>query len=151
MSYQPRGLHWEEIEADKEYYSARRTVTEADVALFAGLSGDFNPLHVDQVMMEKTPFGRRIAHGALVLSITTGLANQTGMFEGTTVAFLEQTSRWPAPTLPGDTIHVVLKAIEKKETSKPDRALVVWQVTTVNQNGVTVMEAQWKTLIKRKG
>jgi len=150
MSYQYRGLHFEECELGKEYYTARRTVTEADVALFAGLSGDFNPLHVDQVMMEKTPFGRRIAHGALVAAIATGLANQTGMFEGTTIAFLEQTTRWPAPTFPGDTLHMVLSPIEKKESSKPDRGLVVWSIRVVKHTGETVMEGQWKTLMKRR-
>lgn len=151
MGYQPRGLYWDEIELEKEYHTARRTVTEADVALFTGLSGDFNPLHTDQVFAESTPFTRRIAHGALVLAMATGLANLTGMFEGTTVAFLDQSARWPAPTFPGDTISVVLRAVEKKETSKPDRGLVVWSVAVRNQNEQNVMEGQWRTLIKRRG
>lgn len=150
MSYTPRGLYWEECELEKEYFTARRTVTEADVALFTGLSGDFNPLHVDQVLMESTPFGRRIAHGALVAAMATGLANQTGMFEDTTIAFLEQTTRWPAPTFPGDTLRTVLSPVEKRESSKADRGLVIWSVAVVNQDGKRVMEGQWKTLMKRR-
>lgn len=148
--YMPKGLLWEDWHLEQEYHTARRTVTEADVVLFAGLSGDYNPLHTDEVFMQGTPFGRRIAHGALVLAIATGLANQAGFFEGTTVAFLEQTTRWPAPTLPGDTLRLVLKPLEKKETSKPDRGLLVVSVQAVNQKDTVVLDSEWKLLIKRR-
>ncbi len=149
--YTPKGICWEDWNIDQDYYTARRTVTETDVVLFAGLSGDFNPLHTDDIFAQSTPFGKRIAHGALVYAIATGLANQSGTFEGTTVAFLEQTTKWPAPTLPGDTLRLVIRPLEKKETSKPDRGLVVFSIKVMNQKDTVVMDSQWKILVARKG
>jgi acyl dehydratase len=83
------GLYWEEFEEGKEYITRARTVTEADVVAFAGLSGDFNPLHTDAEFMRASQFGERIAHGMLVSSISTGLSSQMGWFEGTTLALME--------------------------------------------------------------
>ncbi|MFI5266795.1 MAG: MaoC/PaaZ C-terminal domain-containing protein, partial [Chloroflexota bacterium] len=91
------GLFFEEFEEDKEYVTRARTVTEADVVAFAGLSGDYNPLHTDAELMKSSQFGGRIAHGMLVSSIGTGLSSQMGWFEGTTVALLEVTFRFKGP------------------------------------------------------
>ena len=98
-----------------EFYTASRTITEADVVNFAGLSGDYNPLHTDEEWARKnTPFETRIAHGVLIQSIATGLANQLGIFEGSTIAVIEMTSRFVGAVKFGDTIHTVLKVAEKK-------------------------------------
>ena len=77
--YQFRGLYLEEFEVGKEYFSPARTITEADVTNFAGLSGDFNPLHTDEEFAKQNLFGTRIAHGALGFIISTGLSNQMGI------------------------------------------------------------------------
>ena len=92
-----RGKLFSEFEIGQTFTSGRRTITEADVVMFAGLSGDYNPLHTDKVFAEKTPFKQRIAHGMLVASISTGLAQTLGVFEGTTLALMEQTFQYKAP------------------------------------------------------
>ena len=83
-----RGTYFSEFEVGQDFVSGGRTVTEADVVAFAGLSGDYNPLHIDKSFAEKTPFGKRIAHGMLSVSISTGLGQTLGIFEGTTMALM---------------------------------------------------------------
>jgi acyl dehydratase len=93
----------------------------------------------------------RIAHGMLVLSMATGLANQLGLFEGTTLALLGMDRiRWTAPVRLGDTVHAELRVKERKESSKPDRGVLVTEVTVKNQRGEAVMVAEWTTLMARK-
>src|SRR4030065_615077 len=89
-----RGLTFDEFEIGAQYCSQRRTVTEADVVSFAGLSGDFNPLHTDAEFGRQTPFGERIAHGMLIVAIATGMANWTGICEATSLALVEQLIRY---------------------------------------------------------
>jgi acyl dehydratase len=151
MAYTPRGRYWDAFEEGETFTTAARTVTEAAVDAFAGLSGDFNPLHTDEEAARQTPMKGRIAHGMLVLSVATGLANQLGLFEGTTLALLGMDRiRWTAPVRPGDTIHVVLAIRQKKESSKPDRGVLVTEATVVNQRGEPVMTADWTTLMARQ-
>lgn len=151
MGYKLRGLTFEEFEDGAVYTTASRTVTEADVVAFAGLSGDFNPLHTDETFAASTPFGTRIAHGALALAIATGLANQLGIFEGTTIALLEMQTRFTGPVRFGDTIRMEMKAVEKKETSKADRGLVGFETVVRNQRDEAVLEGRWTLLMRRNG
>jgi len=149
MTYKPRGRTFDQFELGEIIVTAGRTITEADVVNFAGLAGDFNPLHTDEEFAKKTPFGTRIAHGMLVASIATGLANQLGVFEGTTLALLEQTLHYKGAGLPGDTIHLELRVAEKKETSKPDRGVITFDTTVKNQRDEAVIEGQWVLLLRR--
>src|SRR5688500_16240991 len=126
MSDAPKGTFFEGFEAGASYTTASRTVTEADIVNCAGLSGAFNPLHTDETFARTTPLGTRIAHGMLSASIATGLANQSGLFEGTTIALLQQTIKYQGATKPGDTIRLELTVQEKKETKKPDRGVVTF-------------------------
>ena len=144
------GLYFEEFEEGKDYVTRARTVTEADVVAFAGLSGDFNPLHTDAEFMKASPFGERIAHGMLVSSISTGLSSQMGWFEGTTLALLEVTFRFKAPVKLGDTVHLVIKVKDKKPTSKPDRGILLMEANVLNQRDETVIEGEWTTMMRRK-
>ena len=82
-------LYFEDMAVGNSWTTAARTVTEADVVNFAGVSGDFNWIHIDAEATKQTPFGGRIAHGLLVLSMVTGLRMQSGLFTGTILAFLE--------------------------------------------------------------
>ncbi len=88
-----RGLYFEEFEIGQQIVSMGRTITESDIGLFAGLSGDFNQLHTDEEYAKNSLFGRRVAHGMLILAIASGLAMRTGILEGTTLAFRE-ISEW---------------------------------------------------------
>jgi acyl dehydratase len=145
------GLYFEDFEAGIEYASRSRTVTEADVVSFAGLSGDFNPLHTDAEFAKSSPFGERIAHGMLVVSMATGLINQMGWFDGTTLALLEITARFVGPVKFGDTVYALLTLKEKRESSKPDRGVVIMDLKVLNQRQEAVIEGQQTTLMKRKG
>jgi len=146
-----RGLTFEQFNIGDTFASQGRTVTEADVVTFAGLSGDFNPLHTNAVLAATTPAGQRIAHGMLIAAIATGMANWTGIFEGTTLALMEQTLRYKGMVKFGDTVHLEMKVADKKETSKPDRGIVVFDVHVLNQDEQMVIEGPWTLLMRRKG
>ncbi|MBI4771802.1 MAG: MaoC family dehydratase N-terminal domain-containing protein [Chloroflexi bacterium] len=149
MSGPARGLTFDQFNLGDTFASQARTVTEADVVGFAGLSGDFNPLHTDAEFMKASPFGERIAHGMLVAAMATGMANWTGVFEGTTLALMEQVIRYKGAVKFGDTIHLELTVVEKKETSKPDRGVVIMGTRVLNQHGQAVIEGQWTLMMKR--
>jgi len=145
-----RGLTFDEFEIGDQYSSQSRTVTEADVVAFAGLSGDFNPLHTDEEFGKATQFGGRIAHGMLVVAMATGMSNWTGVFEGTTIALMEQLIRYKNIVRFGDTIHLVLEVIDKTETSRPDRGVVRFAARVHNQRDEVVVDGEW-TLLMRRG
>lgn len=145
-----RGLTFDQFKVGDTFLSPRRTITEADVVIFAGLSGDYNPLHTDAEFARATPFGERIAHGMLVAAVGSGLGNQMGVFEGTTLALLEQVIRYKGAVKLGDTVRLELAVKEKRESSKPDRGIVLFDAPVVNQRGETVIDMQWTILIKRE-
>ena len=146
----PKGMFFSEYEIGQKFTTGRRTVTEADVVAFAGLSGDFNPLHTDAVFAAQTPFGQRIAHGMLVVSISTGLSQTLGIFEGTTIGLLEQSFAYKAPTLFGDTIHLEMEVSQVKPTSKPGRGIVTFQARIIKQDGTIVNDGLWKVMFADK-
>jgi acyl dehydratase len=145
------GLYWEEWQIGAEFESAARTVTESDIVAFAGLSGDYNPLHIDEEFCKKTIFGTRIAHGPLVYSIAAGLLFQLHLYDDTLIAFLGfENLKFTKPVKPGDTIRARIKVLDKRESSKPDRGVMKRQLNVVNQRGEVVQEAEQLFLLKRK-
>jgi len=125
-------------------------VTEADIVNFAGLSGDFIELHMSEAYAAQGPFGKRIAHGALVFSISTGLTVQTVKIDDTVIAFYGMDRlRFTRPVFIGDTIHVVKKVIAKKPKGT-DRGVVTFETTVLNQNGETVLVYTDKLLVKAR-
>ena len=142
----PKGMYFSEYTVGQTFTTGRRTITEADVVAFAGLSGDFNPLHTDAVFAASTRFGQRIAHGMLVVSVSTGLSQTLGIFEGTTMGLLEQKFVYKAPTFFGDTIHLELEVTHTKPTSKPGRGVVTFQSRIVKQDGTVVNDGIWKVM-----
>jgi acyl dehydratase len=149
VSYKSRGLAFDQFNVGDHFVCQARTVTEADTVNFAGLSGDFNPLHTDEEFGRSTPSGGRIAHGMLVAAIATGMANQLGIFEGTTIALLEQVIQYKGAVRFGDTVHLELTVADKRETSKPDRGVVIFQTEVCNQKGQPVIEGRWTLMMKR--
>jgi acyl dehydratase len=147
----PRGLYFEEFQLAQKIITAGRTVTEADVVNFAGLSGDFNQMHVDEAYSQKTFFGRRVVHGLLVVSIASGLSVQTGVMEGTVIAFRE-ISEWKfiKPVFFGDTVHAVLEVREKKEMRRIGGGYISIDVDVINQNNEVVMKGVWVVLISAR-
>lgn len=145
------GLYWEEWEIGKVFESSSRTITEADIVLFSGLSGDYNPLHTDEEYCKKTTFGGRIAHGPLVYAIAAGLLFQLHLYDDTIIAFLGfENLRFTKPVKPGDTIRAQVKVVEKRETSRSDRGLIKRELQVLNQRGEVVQEGIQNFLLKRK-
>jgi acyl dehydratase len=149
MSYQMRGKKFDEFELGSDFFTASRTVTETDVVMFMYLSGDFNPLHNNEEFMKGSQFKTRIAQGTLSLVIAQGLANQLGIFEGTTIAVLSKTMRFTAPVFFGDTLTLKLKVLEKKETKKPDRGVITFETIVFNQKNINVLEGEWVIMIQK--
>jgi acyl dehydratase len=150
MTTKTRGLTFDQFNLSDVFASQGRTVTEADVVTFAGLSGDFNPLHTDEEFGKTTPFGARIAHGMLSAAMATGMANWLGIFEGTTLALMEQVIQYKGAVKFGDTIHLEMRVLEKKETSKPDRGVVIFETRVLNQDSKAVIEGKWTLMMKRE-
>jgi acyl dehydratase len=118
--------------------TARRTITEADIMAFAGISGDFNPLHTDEEFArEHTPYRRRIAHGMLGASITTGLRSDYDDWD--VLAFLETTRQFKGPIFPQDTVHAEYEVTEKRPSrSRPGTGIVVLGARLIKQDGEVV-------------
>jgi acyl dehydratase len=144
-------MYWEEWEIGAEFETPARTVTEADIVQFAGLSGDYNPLHIDEEYCKTTIFGGRIAHGPLVYAIAAGLLFQLHLYDDTLIAFLGfEDLRFTKPVKPGDTIHARVKVLEKTETSRADRGVMKRQLQVFNQRGEVVQEGRQAFLLKRR-
>lgn len=149
MSVETAGLRYDQFGVGDRFVSPGRTVTEDDVMSFARLSGDFNPLHTDEEFARRAGFGGRIAHGMLIAAMATGMANQTRVFEGTTLALLEQRIQYKAPVRLGDTVHLQLEVTALRESSKADRGIVEFSAQVCNQDGKPVIESVWSLLMKR--
>lgn len=133
-------IYLDDIETGREVVTARRTITEADILWFCGLSGDFNPLHTDiEFIREHTPFRDRIAHGHLVLSIAGGLRSE--LDDWRIIAYLDCRRRFLAPVYAGDTIHAVYRVTESRPSrSRPGTGVVTCEVETRNQDGEVVQQ-----------
>ena len=142
--------YYEEIQVGSEYVSPGRTVTEADIVAFAGLSGDYNVLHTDAEFMRTSIFGERIAHGLLGLAIQSGLGTRAMARPFATIAFLGLRWRFKGPIKIGDTIKVRIAVSAKRETSKPNRGIVVLQRSVTNQRGEVVQEGETEIMVKRR-
>jgi len=144
-------MYWEEWQIGAEFESPARTVTEADIVLFAGISGDYNLSHIHEEYRRTTQFGGRIAHGPLVYAIAAGLLFQLHLYDDTLIAFLGFDSlKFTGPVKPGDTIHARIKVLEKRETSRADRGVMKRQLQVKNQRGEVVQEGVQAFLLKRR-
>jgi 3-hydroxybutyryl-CoA dehydratase len=144
------GLYFEEFVEGAEVTSPARTITESDVYLFAGLTGDYNPLHTDAEYAKGTLFGQRIAHGLLGLSIASGLGWRIGFLEGTTEAFLDLEWKFSKPIFIGDTIRIRVKIAEKRLMRRLGGGVVTFDVHMVNQHGDIVQKGIWRLLMRSK-
>ena len=145
-----RGLYFEEFTVGDSLVTAGRTVTEADIVNFAALSGDWTTIHTDAEYAKGIMFGERIAHGALVLSIATGLAVRSGVIEGTVIAFRDLTWKFSGGVKIGDTVRVRLQIGEKKAMPRLGGGSVLMNVEVINQRDETVQRGTWTRLVKSK-
>jgi acyl dehydratase len=140
-------LFYDDLAVGDEWESPSRTVTESDVVTFAGLSGDFNPLHMDHQAAHHGPFGRPVAHGLLGLAIASGLTSYSPRVA--TLAFLAITDwKFLYPIAFGDTIRVITRVDALEPRSRGRRALVTWYRRIVNQDGKTLQEGHTQTLVR---
>jgi acyl dehydratase len=139
-------LSLEDLQVGDEWVTPGRTVTETDIVNFAGLSGDFNPIHVDHEFASKTPYGKPIAHGLLVLSMSSGLAVQAVRVR--TLALVAMTDwKFLGPVSPGDTITGTIRVESIEPRSRGRRGLVTWFRRITNQRGQTVQEGRVQTIV----
>ncbi|MFQ5594342.1 MAG: MaoC/PaaZ C-terminal domain-containing protein [Anaerolineae bacterium] len=146
-----RGMYFEDFEVGYNVQSPGRTITESDVVIFAGLSGDYNQLHTDEVYAQDAQFGARVAHGLLGLSIASGLALRLGFMEGTVQAFLSLEWKFRRPIYIGDTIHVTAEVVSTRAMRRAGGGIVDFDVAVVNQDGETAQKGQWRVLVKSRG
>jgi acyl dehydratase len=146
-----KGKYFEEFVIGEAFESPGRTITEADVMMFAGLTGDYNQVHTDEEYCKANSiYKTRIAHGLFGLALVEGLKSRVGLFEGTAVASLEWSWRFKKALFIGDTIKVRWKIAKKRETKKPDRGIIWEQVELVNQHGEVISEGEHIVMMQRK-
>ena len=142
-------LFWEDLEEGAEHESTGRTITETDVVSFAGLSGDFNNMHIDEEFAKKTVFTTRVAHGLCVLSVASGL--WFTMPRLATIAFMGlEDWRFSGAVKFGDTIHITRKLVEKREHKRPNMGVFIFEVNGHNQDGDVVQNGKRVLLVQRK-
>jgi acyl dehydratase len=146
-TFRPRGRYFEEFEIGEVVVSAGRTITEADIVNFAGVSGDFTQIHTDAEYARQGAFGQRVAHGLLGLAIATGLTAQLGLIEGTVLAFRELTWKFSLPIFIGDTIHVKATVAECKAMRRLGGGAVTLDVQVINQDDKVVQRGKWVVLM----
>lgn len=147
MSFTNMHLSFDDIEVGQEWESLGRTVTQTDIINFAGVSGDFNPIHIDHEFARSTLFQQPIAHGLLVFSMASGLGLYAPPMR--TLAFMAiREWNFREPVFFGDTIRVRTKVLEKQAKGRGRRGVVTWQRRIINQHGKTVQEGITVTLVE---
>lgn len=146
-----RNMFYDDLAVGDTFDTPGRTIGESDVALFAGLSGDYNPIHTDAEFAKASSFGTRIAHGLLGLSVATGLVARLGIFDGTALALLGiEDWRFTAPIKLGDTIRVHMEIARLRALSDGQRG-IAWRATQLlNQQEEVLQEGTLVVMLKRR-
>ncbi len=145
----PKGFYFEEFEPGQSITSGGRTVTEADVVGFAALTGDWTPIHTDAVYAAGHPFGQRVAHGLLGMSIAVALAMRMGFLDDTVLAFREISDwKFSQPIHLGDTIHMRATVVETRAVPRLKGGQVTLEVEILNQEEKIVQHGIWAMLVK---
>ena len=141
-------LHFEDLQIGDNWTSRSRTITETDVVNFAGLSGDYDPLHMDHEYAQQTPFGKPIAHGLLGLAWVAGLSSQAPAVN--TLAFVALKDwRFLAPAYIGDTVHAVTEVSELHPNGRRS-GRVIWRRKLINSRGDVLQAGMFETLVNLK-
>ena len=145
------GLYFEEFTVGQKMVTEKRTITENDIMTFAALSGDDNRIHTDSEFSKTTQFGRQIAHGMLGLSIASGLAWQTGILDGTVIAFREVNDwKFVKPVFIDDSIYVELETKETKALPRIGGGSVAISLEVKNQSDEVCHRGSWTVLMMSK-
>ena len=141
-------LYFEEIALNQTHKSIGRTITETDIVQFAGLSGDYNPLHMDAEFAKNNMFKQRIAHGLLGLAIASGIQTDEPAYH--IEAFVELDWKFKRPIFIGDTVHLETTPFEKKDARNPGSGLIIVKRKLLNQNGKVTQEGTFRLLVKKE-
>lgn len=142
------GRYFEEFRIGEKIVTESRAITDGDIMAFAALSGDDNRIHTDAEFSEKGPFGRRIAHGLLGLSIASGLLWKTGILDGTVIAFREVNEwKFVKPVFINDVVHAELESLETKALPRIGGGSVVVGVELKSDNNDVYMKGKWTLLV----
>ncbi len=145
------GRYFEEFSVGEVFETYARTITEADLVNFAGMTGDNNPLHMDEEFAASTPFGGRIAHGPFFVGLTFGLLSQFDLLERTVMALRRVSWQFDGPVRPGDTVRVRAIVTELKENpSKSDRGNLSMDVVILNQQDEEVQSGSFTAVMARQ-
>jgi acyl dehydratase len=144
-------MYFEEFEVGQTVTSVGRTITEADVVSFAYLTGDWTQIHTNAEYAARHPFGQRVAHGLMAVSIATALVARLGFIEDTVLAFRE-ISEWKfsLPTFIGDTIHVRATVTGTKPMRRLGGGLVSLKVEILNQDDKVTQRGTWGILVQSR-
>ena len=147
MSFTPQHLYFDDVEVGQRWESLGRTITEADIVNFAGLSGDFNPIHMDHEFARSTPFRKPIAHGLLIFSIASGLGLYAPSMRTLAIVSVKDW-QFKGPIFIGDTIRVRSTVVAKQVRSRGRRGEITWHREIFNQEGKSIQEGTTITLIQ---
>jgi acyl dehydratase len=143
-------LYLEDLAEGQVYESAGRTITEADIVAFAGVSGDWNPIHTDVEFAARTPYGQRVVYGVLTLAVMTGLLDRTGLFSGSTIAMLGIEWQFSAPVFIGDTLSFRLTIEGVRRTRAGDRGVVQRYFELFKQSGERVGHGHLNAMVRAR-
>lgn len=147
MAYSDFHLYMDDVNVGQSWVSQARTITEADLVNFAGVSGDFNPIHMDHEFARSTPFNKPIAHGLLVVAIASGLSINCPPMR--TLAFVGiENWQFLEPVFISDTIHIRTSLVSKEIRSRGRRALMTWQREVINQQEKILQKGTTTTLVE---
>lgn len=146
------GLYFEEFQPGARFVSTGRTLTQADILNFAGITGDFNPLHVDDEFARKTMYGGTVASTPLILALASGMFSQLGHVQGTGMGWVGLTSlKVHRYVHPGETLHLEVSVVAKADGPKPGVGTITWSEVLKDQKGGVVIEQVRDTMVLKRG
>jgi acyl dehydratase len=146
------GKYGDDFKVGDVFRTAAITVTETHVVNWAGLTGDFYPLHMDREYAARTQFGERLVHGPFIFALAVGLVALAGFAGDSAIAWLGVDGmRMLAPVKIGDTVRVEVRVKDARPTSNPRKGVQVWTYTVLNQRDEQVLVFDYQLMFHMRG